>query len=182
MLKEKIKFTYDDYYTLTGEKRYELIEGDLYMVPSPDFYHQIVSGNIEFMLRDFVKKRNLGIVVDAPIDVVLSPEDVLQPDILFISKERRHIITEKNVSGAPDLVIEILSPSTQERDKLVKRNLYAKYGVKEYWIVDPSAKNVEILSLSGQGYKLSGVFFIDDVLSSPLIGFTFPLKEAFTIP
>lgn len=182
MLKEKIRFTYDDYYALTDEKRYELIEGDLYMVPSPYFYHQIVSGNIEFMLRDFVKKRNLGIVVYAPIDVVLSPEDVLQPDILFISKERRHIITEKNVSGAPDLVIEILSPSTQERDKLVKRNLYAKYGVKEYWIVDPSAKNIEILSLSGQGYKLFGVFFIDDVLSSPLIGFTFPLKEAFTIP
>ena len=105
LLKEKTRLTYEDYSALPDEKRYELIEGDLYMVPAPDFYHQIVSGNIEFFLRDFVKKRKLGIVVYAPVDVLLSPEDVLQPDILFLSNERRHIITEKNVSGAPDLVI-----------------------------------------------------------------------------
>ncbi len=180
MLNGKIKLTYDDYCSLTDEKRYELIEGDLFMVPAPDFYHQIVSGNIEFPLRNFVKKRQLGVVVYAPVDVVLSTEDVLQPDILFISNERRHVITEKNVSGAPDLVVEILSSSTQERDKLIKRHLYAKHGVKEYWIVDPITKNIEVLSLGSEGYKLFGIFFIDDVLSSPLIeGFSLPLQEVF---
>lgn len=180
MLKEKTKLTYEDYLALPDEKRYELIEGDLYMVPAPDFYHQIVSGNIEFLLRDFVKKRNLGVVVYAPVDVVLSSEDVLQPDILFISNERRHIITEKNVTGAPDLVVEILSPSTQERDKLVKRSLYGRYGVKEYWIVDPITKSVEVMSLSSEGFKLYGIFLKEDTLTSPLIeDLTIPLQEVF---
>lgn len=180
MLKEKIRLTYNDYLTLPDEKRYELIEGELFMVPAPDFYHQIVSGNIEFHLMDFVKKRNLGVVVDAPVDVVLSPEDVLQPDILFISTERKHIITKKNVSGAPDLVIEILSPSTQERDKLVKRDIYSKYGVKEYWIVDPVGKNIEVMIQGHEGYKLHAIFLNDEVLTSPLMeGFLLPLKEVF---
>ena len=114
MLKEKARLTYEDYLTLPDEKRYELIEGDLYMVPAPDFYHQIISRNIEFLLWGFIKKRNLGTVVHAPVDVVLTTEDVIQPDILYISNERRGIITGRNVTGAPDLVIEILSPSTQE--------------------------------------------------------------------
>src|SRR3989304_4121447 len=182
MLKEKTRLTYKDYSALPDEKRYELIEGDLYMVPAPDFYHQIVSGNIEFFLRDFVKKRKLGIVVYAPVDVLLSPEDVLQPDILFISNERRHFITEKNVSGAPDLVIEILSPSTQERDKIVKRDLYVTHGVKEYWIVDPLTKSVEVMSLSSDGFKLYGIFLKEDTLTSPLInGLSIPLQEVFEL-
>ena len=180
MLKEKIRLTYDDYLTLPEEKRYELMEGELFMVPAPDFYHQIVSGNIELPLMEFVKKRNLGIVAYAPVDVVLSPEDVLQPDILFITRERRHIITKKNVSGAPDLVIEILSPSTQERDKLVKRDIYSRYGVKEYWIVDPVGKNIEVMTVGSKGYTLHAIFLNDEVLTSPLIqGFSLPLKEVF---
>src|SRR3989337_2524253 len=178
MLKEKKRVTYNDYLTLPEEKRYEILEGELFMVPAPDFYHQIVSGNVEFPLREFVKKNNLGIVVAAPVDVVLSPEDVLQPDVLFISREKRYIITEKNVSGAPDLVIEILSPSTQERDKIVKRDLYSKYGVKEYWIVDPITKSIEVMSLSREGIKLYGIFLKEDTLTSPLInGLSIPLHE-----
>ena len=180
MLKEKKRVTYNDYLTLPEEKRYETLEGELFMVPAPDFYHQIVSGNVEFPLREFVKKNNLGIVVAAPVDVVLSPEDVLQPDVLFISREKRYIITEKNVSGAPDLVIEILSPSTQERDKLVKRDLYSKYGVKEYWIVDPVGKNIEVMTHGSEGYQLYAIFLNDEFLISPLIeGFSLPLKEVF---
>ena len=181
MLKEKKRVTYNDYLTLPEERRYEIMEGELFMVPAPDFYHQIVSGNVGFPLREFVKKNNLGIVVASPVDVVLSPEDVLQPDILFISKEKRYIITEKNVSGAPDLVIEILSPSTQERDKLVKRDIYSEYGVKEYWIVDPVGKNIEVMIQGHEGYKLHAIFLNDEVLTSPLIeGFSLPLKEVFT--
>lgn len=180
MLKEKRKLTYDDYLKIPDEKRYELIEGELYMVPAPDFNHQIISRNIEFLLWDFVKKNRLGVVVHAPVDVVLTKEDVLQPDILFISNGRRHIITEKNVSGAPDLVIEILSPSTQERDKIVKRTLYAGHGVREYWIVDPAAKKVEVMIPGSKGYNLHGIFFREDTLTSPLIeGLSLPLREVF---
>lgn len=180
MIKEKTRLTYEDYVKIPDEKRYELIEGELYMVPAPDFYHQILSRNIEFLLWDFVKKRNLGVVVHAPVDVVLTPEDVFQPDILFISNEKRDIITEKNVQGAPDLVIEILSPSSQERDKIVKRTLYARHGVREYWIVDPVAKKVEIMTLGSKGFELFGIFLEEDTLFSPLIeGFTPPLKEVF---
>ena len=182
MLKEKTRLTYEDYSALPDEKRYELIEGDLYMVPAPDFYHQIVSGNIEFFLWDFVKKRNLGTVVHALVDVVLTTEDVIQPDILYISNERRGIITGRNVSGAPDLVIEILSPSTQERDKIVKRDLYATHGVKEYWIVDPLTKSVEVMTISTKGFKLYGIFLKEDTLTSPLIdGLSIPLKEVFEL-
>jgi Uma2 family endonuclease len=90
-------------------------------------------------------------VVWAPTDVVLSPESVVQPDILFVSNERRGIIMEANVSGAPDLVVEILSPSTAERDRELKLTLYARYGVREYWIVDPEDETVEVMELGAEG-------------------------------
>ena len=180
MLREKVKLTYNDYFNLPDEKRSELIDGELYMVPAPDFYHQIVSRNIEFAIWSFVRKNMLGEVVHAPVDVVLTEEDVLQPDILFISNERKGIITGKNVSGAPDLVIEILSPSTQERDRLVKRTLYALHGVKEYWIADPAAQSIEVMHLSNKVFDLYGIFVLEDTLTSPLIeGFVLPLKEVF---
>ena len=105
---------------------------------------------------------------------------MLQPDILFISNERKGIITDKNVSGPPDLVIEILSPSTQERDRLVKRTLYALHGVKEYWIADPAAQSIEVMHLSNKVFDLYGIFVLEDTLTSPLIeGFVLPLKEVF---
>lgn len=180
MLKTKIKLTYADYAALPDQKRYELIEGDLYMVPAPGFYHQVISRNIETALWDFVKSRRLGVVLYAPVDVLLTPEDVVQPDILFISNERRSIITEKYLSGAPDLIIEILSPSSLERDKLVKRNLYAEHGVQEYWIADPAAKQIEVLLLKGQAFALHGIFLIDDRLTSPLLPeFELPLESVF---
>ncbi|MCG3117697.1 MAG: Uma2 family endonuclease [Candidatus Manganitrophus sp. SA1] len=180
MLKTKIKLTYADYVALPDEKRYELIEGDLYMVPAPGFYHQVVSRNIEMALWDFVKSHRLGVVLDAPVDVVLTQEDVVQPDILFISNERRSIITEKYLSGAPDLIIEILSPSSMERDKLVKRNLYAEHGVSEYWIVNPVGKQIEVLLLKSHAFVLYGIFLIDDRLTSPLLpGFELSLESVF---
>jgi Uma2 family endonuclease len=180
MLKEKSKLTYSDYLSLSDEKRYELMEGELFVVPSPGFYHQIVSRNIGHHLWNFVKERGLGVVVHSPMDVVLSPENVVQPDILFISRRREGIIAEKGVSGAPDLVIEILSPSSQERDRLVKRDLYAEYGVPEYWLVDPEAKSITVMCREGSSWRLFGVFFLEDVLTSPLIeGYRLPVTEIF---
>ncbi|TLD42253.1 MAG: hypothetical protein JETT_1496 [Candidatus Jettenia ecosi] len=180
MLKTRITYTYNDYANMDNDKRYELIEGELYMVPSPGFYHQTISMNISHPLKIFVKENDLGIVLYTPFDVVLSETNVVQPDIIFISKERIGLITEKNLRGAPDVAIEILSRKTRERDKLVKKRLYMDHGVKEFWIVDPDKKTIEIMVLKETGFDTVGIYFIDDELTSPLLqGFRLNLKEVF---
>jgi Uma2 family endonuclease len=131
-------------------------------------------------VHDYIAKQRLGQLYLAPLDVVLSQEDVLQPDILFISKERSHIITEKNIQGAPELVIEILSPATADRDRSLKRKLYAKFGIKEYWIVDPESKSVEVMSLGEKGFETVRLYKIGESLSSPLLkGLSLNLSEIF---
>jgi len=179
MAEARVKFTYEDYKTLPAEKRYELLEGELVMVPSPKEYHQRISGKLEFLLRAFVQDHALGVVYDAPFDVVLSEETVVQPEIIFISKERLDIITEDNVRGAPDLVIEILSEATAERDRIAKRLLYAKYGVKEYWLVDPQTKSIEVLQLGERGFDLVGIFWEGQKMRSPLLGMELEPAEVF---
>lgn len=182
MLKIKPKCTYNDYAAMDDDKRYEFIEGELYMVPSPGFYHQTISINISHSLKKFVKENNLGAVLYAPFDVVLSETDVVLPDIVFVSKKRMGLMTEKNLQGAPDLTIEILSSSTKERDKLVKKRLYMEYGVKEFWLVDPDKKTIEIMVLRETGYETEGVYFVDNELTSPLLrGFRLDLKEVFLV-
>ena len=180
MPKTKIKFTYEDYLQLPEDKRYELMEGEFYMVPSPGWSHQTILKRLFRILDDYVTSHRLGEARFAPLDVVLSDEDVVQPDILFISKEHSHIITERNVQGAPDLLIEILSPSTAERDWGLKRKLYAKYGVKEYWIVDPENKSVEVMTLREKGFETARVYKMGDLLNSPLLKeLFFNLEEIF---
>ena len=147
----RLRFTYRDYLLLPEGDRRELIEGDFHVVPAPSFRHQVISRNLGIRLWEHVDASGLGEVVWAPTDVVLSPESVVQPDILFVSNERRGIIMEANVSGAPDLVVEILSPSTVERDRELKLTLYARYGVREYWIVDPEDETVEVMELGAEG-------------------------------
>ena len=141
---EKKKYTYDDYLKTPDNKRYELIEGELYMTPSPITSHQRISRKIEFLLEKFVTENDLGEIFDAPYDVHFDDENVVQPDILFISKDRLNIIGDKNLQGAPDLVIEILSESNAYRDLIQKKKLYARFGVKEYWIVVPGEKTIDI--------------------------------------
>lgn len=177
---DKRKYTYDDYLKIPDDKRYELIEGELIMTPSPVPYHQWISKNIEFELEKFVREKNLGKVFDAPCDVYLDEENVIQPDILFISKERLNIITDKNIRGAPDLVIEILSEATAYRDLVKKKRLYAKHGVKEYWIIDPEEKTVEIYSLKEGVFVVTQSFTEKDVLKSPmLLGLEINLTKVF---
>lgn len=184
-LKAKIKFTYEDYKSLpeSETKRYELLGGELVMVPSPTEYHQRISGNLEFILRRFVRERDLGRVYDAPLDVVLGEgeeREVVQPDIFFISKEREGIVTKEEIRGAPDLVIEILSPGTEERDRHYKKTLYARHGVKEYWLVDPEEKRVEVFTLGEKGFELVKAYRAEEVLRSPLLaGLEVALKEVF---
>jgi Uma2 family endonuclease len=168
MKQANIKFTYDDYVQLPDDKCYELVEGELFLVPSPNLKHQRISRRLEIALCLHVDRHALGEIFDAPCDVVFSEINVVQPDLLFVSTERRSVLTKANIQGAPDLVVEILSPSTCQRDLGIKRNLYAKYGVREYWIVDPEGQTIEVLSWTEAGYRTEAVVPRTGTLNSPL--------------
>jgi len=180
MRRAKVRFTYNDYLLLPEDKRYEILEGDLYVVAAPNIKHQRVSRRLEIALVQHIESRNLGEVLDAPCDVVLSEENVVQPDILFVRRERAGIIGEMNLHGAPDIVIEILSEGTRRKDLEVKRKIYAGFGIQEYWIVDPDAATAEILVWSELGYVTAGVYGKTDRLSSPLLpDLNLPLSQVF---
>jgi Uma2 family endonuclease len=175
-----IKFTYADYKLLPEEKRCELIGGEFFMSPAPKPYHQIVSANLYRKLQNFFSELKLGLVLFAPVDVVLSEEDVVQPDLLFIEQSRLGIMQDECIQGAPDLVVEILSPATSERDRAIKKKLYGKYGVREYWIVDPEAKTVEVLQWSEAGLETIQIYPQGSMVRSaswPTLGFS--LAEIF---
>lgn len=181
----QIKFTYEDYKSLpfSETRRYELLGGELIMVPSPSFEHQRISWELEFRLSEFVRRHQLGMVLHAPLDVVLGKgedREVAQPDILFISNERRTIIHREEIRGAPDLIVEILSPSTADYDRRYKRTLYARHGVSEYWLVDPDAQTIEVLALTERGYERAGLYKKNETLGSPLLpGLRIPVDEIF---
>lgn len=141
------KYTYDDYLLIEDEKRYEVYEGELVMVPAPATRHQRISWKLEYIIGGFVEENNLGNIFDAPTDVVLAEDVVVQPDILYISKGRSNIIKTQAVMGAPDLVVEIASPSTTFHDTVKKRNIYQRHGVKEFWLVFPEEKAIEVMIL-----------------------------------
>lgn len=180
MLNTNLKFTYEDYIHMPEGKRYEIVEGELYMVPSPTTMHQRVSRELEEMLSKFVKDKGLGEVFDAPIDVVFSETDIVQPDIIFISNKNKGIIREENIAGAPDLIIEILSPSSENRDRVIKKKLYTKNRVREYWLVDPQKRIIEALILGKNGYETLKVFSDSEILISRLIeGLQIPIDKVF---
>jgi len=164
---EKKRYTYEDYLKTPEDGRYELIEGELIMTPSPVPKHQRISGKLYFELRKFVTENDRGEIFYAPCDVYLDDENVVQPDILFISKDRLSIIGEKNIQNAPDLVIEIISENTAYRDLVQKKRLYARFGVKEYWIVIPDEGSIEIYILKDNSYILYKAFNRDNSLESP---------------
>ena len=147
------QLTYEDYLQFPDDgKRHEIIEGDHYMTPAPKAKHQTAVLNLSLAIGGFVKNHGLGLVFIAPFDVILSNENVIQPDILFVSAARAAIVTEDNIQGAPDIVVEILSESTRKKDEVTKRKLYEKFGVQEYWIVDPELEIVKIFKLTEQIY------------------------------
>ncbi len=142
-VKEKVH-TIKDYRLLPEGAPYQLIEGELIMTPAPSPKHQIISGNLFKSTSKFVDEKGIGIVLYSPIDVYLGEDNAYQPDIVFISKERKEIVKEDGIYGAPDLVVEILSPSTAYYDMRKKFRIYEKHSVKEYWIVDPEMRSIEI--------------------------------------
>ena len=175
-----IRLTYEDYAKTPEGERYELIDGELITVTSPNIAHQDNRMELGYRMTNFVKMNHAGVVYIPPTDVVLSDNDVVQPDIMFISKERNHIITYANIQGAPDLVAEILSPSTARRDWGVKRELYAKHGVKEYWIADPANKIVWVMLLTNGVLEIQQTCHPGDTItSSVLAGFTVKVDDIF---
>ena len=175
-----LRYTYDDYARLPDDRRYEVIDGELYLTPAPTPYHQIVSRRIERLIEEHVEKAELGIVINAPCDVVLSQFDVVQPDIFFISTGRMGVIGEKYISDAPDLVVEVLSPGTLKRDRFIKTKRYARFGVREMWIADPQKKTIEVFVNSDAGFRRDALYPADDVLRSPLLpGLEVPLARVF---
>ncbi len=165
----KVKLTYQDYVLLPDDgKRYEILDGDLYVTPSPTARHQRVSFNLSLALGQHVRANGLGEVLCAPLDVILADDSIAQPDILFISNERLPIVRDW-VHGAPDLVIEILSPGTRERDRTLKRHLYARHEVRELWLVDPEAKAVEVHSLDPATETPPRIFAERDILASDVL-------------
>ena len=178
-----VKFTYQDYQHTPEDQRYELLDGELIMAPAPNLGHQQISVSLGARLYTFVQKQDLGKVFHAPCDVVLSNTDVVQPDLLFVSHERAHLLLGgANVLGAPDLVVEILSPSTAGRDRTLKRSLYAKHGVQEYWLVDPDARTVTVLWLDEGAFEVVGLYGEGQTLTSPtLAGFAAGLNEIFGV-
>lgn len=180
MRRAKVRYTYNDYLLLPEGKRYEILDGELFMVAAPNTKHQRVSRNLEMALIQHTQGRGLGEILDAPYDVILSEENVIQPDILFVRRDRTGIIGEMNLQGAPNLVIEILSPGTRSKDLELKRKIYASFGVQEYWIVDPEAETTEVLVWSELGYVTAGVYGKADRLSSPLLpDLNLPLSQVF---
>lgn len=157
-MKARTVWTYDDYAALPENgKRYEIHDGELYELTAPSARHQIVSGNLYVRLRAHVEAHRLGLLLYAPLDVVLSPgprATVLQPDLLYIDPVARESLKMTGMFGPPTLAVEILSPSTRAIDRGRKRQLYARYGVPYLWFVDPRARDIEALALQADDYAV----------------------------
>jgi Uma2 family endonuclease len=173
------RFTYQDLCDLPYDgKRYEIIQGDLIVTAAPRILHQRAVTRLSRYLSAFVEDNKLGHVFVSPVDVVFSEFDVVEPDIIYISKQRAAILTEKNVQGAPDLVVEVLSEWTAKIDRTAKLKLYAKYGVAEYWVIDTQPVSADIYRGGNNGLELAEHLGPEGILTTPMLpGFSLPLKK-----
>ena len=177
--KQAKRWTYEDYYKLNDDQRYEIIDGELLlMAPGPDTWHQGWVGELYTILRSHVKSAKLGKVLLSPVDVVLDPENTVQPDLVFVSEGHLSIIQKRAIFGSPDLVVELISPSSIRKDRYVKQALYARFGIKEYWLGDPATKSLQILALKDGSYHLHACAEGKGTLTSLVLpGLTFDLAE-----
>ena len=163
-----------------GPPYFQLIDGDLYMSPSPRRYHQQISMFLSGVLYPFIEEHDLGELYAAPSDVVFADKTVLNPDLYFVSRERAHILTEQGAHGAPDLVIEILSPSTAKLDVGRKREIYAESGVREMWVVAPETRTVEVYRFAENREQPVAVLSASETLTSPILpGLALPISDVF---
>ena len=178
-----VKLTYDDFLLFPDDgKRHELIDGEHYVTPSPSRKHQAIVWNLITMIGPYLESHPVGRAFAAPFDVVFSNFDVVEPDLLFISNARLDVLTTKNVQGAPNLVVEIGSPSTRRRDEIIKRRLYERFGVEEYWVIDPDLDTIAVYRRIGEGYQRTGEFSLErnETLTTTLLpGLALPLDRIF---
>jgi len=160
---------------------YELINGQLVKKSAPKPLHQLLSQRIEFALAIYLKENPAGQYFHAPVDVFLDEFNTVQPDICFLSTERGFLIDlNEGIMGTPDLIVEILSPGSLRYDRGVKKELYEQFAVKEYWIVDPNNRALEIYVMRGNAYASHGIFEAGDKASSALLsGFELDINELF---
>lgn len=163
-------WTYERYLQLDDDERYEIIGGELLVTPAPGTTHQRAVAELNFQIASFVRSRAIGEVFFAPTDVVLSESDVVQPDIVFISNERSAIVMHRAIEGAPDLAVEIVSPSSVRRDRHRKMPLYERSGIREFWIVDPANRTIEVFVLEAGKYDLKSFAAGTGAVSSSVLG------------
>jgi Uma2 family endonuclease len=173
-------WTYEDLFALPDDgQRYEIIEGDLYQMPSPTSAHGVTIRNLMLLFGPVIEVLH-GWLLTAPLDVFFAGADPVQPDIVVLLPNGNARVVARGVEGPPDLLIEVLSPSNRGRDLLTKRALYARAGVREYWIVDPTNRTVELLNLDRDAFHTMQVASGDEAIFSPLLGgTTFPLPAVF---
>ncbi len=161
------RYTCEDYLKLDDGRDYEVIGGKLIVVPKPRPKHQEIVGNLIVALKTFIRQSRSGKLY-SDVDVVLG-DQVVSPDIILVLKDRYSIITETNIQGGPDLVVEVLSPSTEKYDRKEKSRIYFDNGVKEYWILDPEIQLVEVFIRGEKDWNRAGVYDENDTLISPLL-------------
>jgi Uma2 family endonuclease len=180
----RLKLTYDDYLLLPDDgKRHELIDGEHYVTPSPNLRHQEILGRLHLSIGTWLRDHSVGRVFAAPLDVIFSRFDVVEPDLLYVSNERAPaLLAGEYVTGAPDLAVEIASPGTRRRDETIKRRLYEHSNVTEYWVVDPDIDVVRVYKRSGDRFERAVELSAeaDDVLTTALLpGLEIRLSEVF---
>jgi len=174
------RWTYEEYYRLDDEQRYEIIDGELLMAPAPDYWHQDWAKKLFRRIDGYVMDKQLGEVFFAPFDIILDAENVVQPDLLFIAKANLSILQTRGVFGAPDLLVELISPSSVQRDRYVKKALYARFGIKEYWIVDPEGEGVETYVYQDSSLKKMATLKPgDEAQSRQIPGFSLKVADVF---
>lgn len=177
---QKERYTYEDYAQLPEGAPYELIRGELVMSPSPSAEHQRILRRLSWSIQQYLDESEKGEMFFAPMDVYFSEHDIPQPDLIFIANDRLDIIGEQKIESAPDLIVEILSPSTAYRDLTTKKRLYEQHGVKEYWTVDPEQRTVEIFENAKNGFIQHARVVEEGTATSKLLdGFSIDLDDLF---
>ncbi len=166
----RVRLTYDDYLLFPNDgKRHEIIDGELAVSPAPSIVHQTILLRLTVALHQYLTAHPIGRVFFAPVDVILDPQNIVQPDAVFVSLDRQAIITQANLQGAPSLVIEVLSPDSARRDRIEKRYLYERFGVQEYWVVDVDQALVEVYRRQADTLPIVQTLRAQDTLTSPIL-------------
>jgi Uma2 family endonuclease len=184
---DRVRMTYDDLLALPDDGlRHELIDGEHIVSPSPGSAHQLIVGNLYLLIRSFLSEQPLGVVMLAPFDIVFSRHDVVEPDLIYFSIERfRSVVGEKNAQGAPDLAVEVVSPWSRRRDEVTKRRLYERWGVAEYWVVDPELESIKVYRLVDGTFQRTGELSVeagDSITTQLLPGLALTLASVFELP